>query len=56
MESHSSNRQKVTKMSDIRALQKADIPAVAGLFQRIFRDPKRPVAPALAPLSSASLP
>lgn len=34
-------------MSEIRPLQLADIPAVAALFQRIFRDPRAPVPVAL---------
>ncbi|RUZ12491.1 hypothetical protein EN949_35010, partial [Mesorhizobium sp. M7A.F.Ca.US.007.01.2.1] len=34
-------------MSQIRPLQAADIPAVAGLFQRTFRDGGKPPPPAL---------
>ncbi|WEX10623.1 hypothetical protein [Chelativorans sp. AA-79] len=35
-------------MTAIRPLEEADIPAVAGLFQRIFRDPRRPAPEALS--------
>ncbi len=35
-------------MSEIRALQSSDIPALAGMFQRVFRDPKAPASKGLA--------
>jgi hypothetical protein len=34
-------------MSEIRALQSSDIPALAGMFQRVFRDPKVPASESL---------
>ncbi len=34
-------------MSEIRALQSSDIPALAGMFQRVFRDPKAPASESL---------
>lgn len=35
-------------MSEIRVLQSSDIPALAGMFQRVFRDPKAPPGKGLA--------
>ena len=35
-------------MSDIRSLQRADIPAIAGMFQRVFRNDQSTPPPALA--------
>jgi hypothetical protein len=35
-------------MSEIRPLQSSDIPALAGMFQRVFRDPKVPASKGLA--------
>ena len=35
-------------MSEIRALQSSDIPALAGMFQRVFRDPRAPASKSLA--------
>ncbi|WDZ80797.1 hypothetical protein PWG15_23845 (plasmid) [Ensifer adhaerens] len=36
-------------MSEVRSLERADIPAIAGMFQRVFRNDQRTPPPTLAP-------